>query len=124
MQDDQHQIVDFPIRGDKVLVYVSHSSLIDKCKPLPSLGKSDHVMVDTLIYPTLAKPSQRRILPRKRADTGAIREGIQNMHLEDMENIDVNQAWTWFKNGTTNLLQKHVPTKLNRSHPIHGSTLP
>jgi hypothetical protein len=58
MQDDLslEQLVSFPTRGEKTLdlVFTTHPSLVDKCKPLPSVGKSDHdiVLVDLCMSPS------------------------------------------------------------------------
>ena len=45
------QMVDFPTRKDKTLdlLFTSHPSHVEKCKPLPSIGNSDHdiVLLDT-----------------------------------------------------------------------------
>ena len=44
------QVVDFPTRDGNTLdlLITSHPSLVDECKPLPSLDKSDHdtILVD------------------------------------------------------------------------------
>ena len=66
MQDDLslEQLVSFSTRGEKTLdlVFMTHPSLVDKCKPLPSVGKSDHdiVLVDLCISPTIAKPNHSK----------------------------------------------------------------
>lgn len=66
MQDDLslEQLVSFPTRGKKTLdlVFTTHPSLVDKCKPLPSVGQGDHdiLLVDLCISPTIAKTQQRK----------------------------------------------------------------
>jgi hypothetical protein len=79
MQDDLslEQLVSFPTRGEKTLdlVFTTHPSLVDKCKPLPSVGKSDHdiVLVDLCISPTIAKMQQKKMFMWKKANNNAIR---------------------------------------------------
>ena len=45
------QIVEFPTREDKTpdLILTTHPSPTARCKPLPSLGRSDH---DVVLYDT------------------------------------------------------------------------
>jgi hypothetical protein len=45
------QIVDFPTRLDNTLdlVFTTHRSLVNKCKPLPGISDHDIVLVDTNI---------------------------------------------------------------------------
>ena len=75
MQDDLslEQLVSFSTRGEKTLdlVFMTHPSLVDKCNPLPSVGKSDHdiVLVDLCISPTIAKTQQRKMFMWKKQTT-------------------------------------------------------
>ena len=45
------QIVDFSTRLDNILylVFTTHPSLVNKCKPLPGIGDHDIVLIDTSI---------------------------------------------------------------------------
>ena len=45
------QIVDFSKRLDNILylVFTTHPSLVNKCKPLPGIGDHDIVLIDTSI---------------------------------------------------------------------------
>ena len=60
---DLEQTVDFPTRKNKVLdlIMTIHSSFKGLCKPLPSLGNSDHeiVLYDTSLTPLRPKPPRR-----------------------------------------------------------------
>ena len=45
------QIVDFSTHLDNIieLVFTTHPSLVNKCKPLPGIGDHDIVLIDTSI---------------------------------------------------------------------------
>jgi hypothetical protein len=51
------QIVDFPTRLDNILdlVFTTHPSLANKCKPLPGIGDHDIVLIDASIGVTSSK---------------------------------------------------------------------
>ena len=51
------QIVDFPTRLDNILhlVFTTHPSLVNKCKPLPGIGDNDIVLIETSIDVTRSK---------------------------------------------------------------------
>ena len=107
MQDDLslEQLVSFPTKGEKTqdLVFMTHPSLVDKCKPLPSIGKSDHdiVLVYLCISPTIAKTQQRKMFMWKNANNNAIRTKIRELTTIIIEMVrkgtTVNELWTIFK---------------------------
>lgn len=59
------QMVDFPTRKDKTLdlILTSHPSYKQRCKPMPSIGNSDHdiVLFDTNIQAYRPRPVRREI---------------------------------------------------------------
>jgi len=57
------QIVDFPTRLDNTLdlVFTTHKSLVNKCKPLPGISDHDIVLVDTNIRINRIKQTKRKI---------------------------------------------------------------
>ena len=60
------QMVDFPTRGDNTLnlVFTSHPSYVERCKPLPPIAdNSDHdiVLFDTSHQPVITRPKRRTI---------------------------------------------------------------
>ncbi|KAK3104689.1 hypothetical protein FSP39_007852 [Pinctada imbricata] len=118
MQDDLalDQIVDFPTRGDKTLdlVFVSNSSLIERCKPLPGLGDHDAILMDTLISPTRINPGRRKIFLWKRADNQAILTSLEDLKTSLVIDNDINQSWLEFKTHIINTLERHVPSKFSR----------
>ena len=107
MQDDLslEQLVSFPTRGEKTqdLVFMTHPSLVDKCKLLPSIGKTDHdiVLVDLCISPTIAKTQQRKMFMWTNANNNAIRTKIRELTTIIIEMVrkgtTVNELWTIFK---------------------------
>ena len=60
--NDLEQIVDFPTRKDKTLdlIMTTHPSFKSRCKPLPSLGNSDH---DIVLYDTSLTPPPPDVNP-------------------------------------------------------------
>ena len=116
MQDDLalEQVVDFPTRDGNTLdlLFTSHPSLVDKCKPLPSLGKSDHetILVDLSLTAITTKSNRRKIFLWDKADKTAIEEKIKSMS----NNILCNYT------EITSIIDKLVPSKLSRSrHMTH-----
>ena len=65
VENNIEQLVDFPTRKSKTLdlIFSSHLSYMERCKPLPSIGNSDHVIVllDTSIQVRRPKPPRRKI---------------------------------------------------------------
>jgi hypothetical protein len=57
------QIVDFPTRLDNTLdlVFTTHRSLVNKCKPRPGISDHDIVLVDTNIRINRTKQTKRKI---------------------------------------------------------------
>jgi hypothetical protein len=66
MQNDLalEQMVLFPTRGQNTLdlLFTSHPTIIDKCKALPALGRSDH---DTVLIDLALTAHQQRSSPSK-----------------------------------------------------------
>ena len=58
------QKVLLPTRGQNTLdlLFTSHPTIIDKCKALPALGRSDH---DTVLIDLALTAHQQRCSPRK-----------------------------------------------------------
>ena len=58
------QLVDFPTRKDKTLdlIFSSRPSYMVGCKPLPSIGNSDHdvILLDTSLHVRRPKPPKRK----------------------------------------------------------------
>jgi hypothetical protein len=72
--------VDFPTRKENTLdlFFTTHPSFKQRCKPLPSIGNSDHDIV--LLYvackPVKPKPTRRKIYLWKKAEVHNIQKDI------------------------------------------------
>lgn len=117
--NDMEQMVDFPTRWDATLdlILTSHPSCSARCKPLPSLGKSDHdiVLYDTTLTPLRPKPPKRKLYLWRKADVEGIREDLREYAAEVNTNSEltasVNSFWDSFRERVTTVMEKHIPSK-------------
>ena len=94
------QIVDFSTRLDNIieLVFTTHPSLVNECKPLPGIGDHDIVLIDKGIEVTRSKTPRHKIYIWKSANTD---ENMQRCKtdkfmLSTFNSID--DIWSNFKN--------------------------
>lgn len=119
------QIVDFPTRGDNTLdlILTTHPSFKHRCKPIPSIGNSDHdiVLLDVACKATRPKPPRRKILLWKKADINKIQEDIATYGNTFMEKSfdNINSMWTDFKDKIHSIMEHRVPTKTTK--PRHSN---
>ena len=112
------QMVDFPTRKDKTLdlLFTSHPSYIEKCKPLPSIGNSDHdiVLLDTSFVSRPPKPPSRKIHLWNSADIQGIQEALDeySMSIEETSFDSIDTMRTSFKNKIHSIMEERVPTKM------------
>ncbi|KAK3098493.1 hypothetical protein FSP39_020057 [Pinctada imbricata] len=112
------QIVDFHTRKEQTLdlLFTSHPSLVDKCKCLPPLGKSDHdiVLTDTLITPQRCKPIRRKIYMWNKADMDSIKQELKEYKhtFMDQDFTDIDSMWNNIKTFTQDLIERKVPSKM------------
>ena len=112
-------MVDFPTRWDATLdlILTSHPNFSARCKPLPSLGKSDHdiVLYDTTLTPLRPKPPKRKLYLWRKADVEGIREDLREYAAEVNTNSEltasVNSFWDSFRERVTTVMEKHIPSK-------------
>ena len=115
------QVVSFPTRGSNILdlFFTSHPSIIDKCKALPALGKSDHdiVMIDLTLDAYHQHVSRRKILLWDKADQAVIRQHIDNAMCKILDNsyATVNDIWSELKSSITSIVEENIPSKMSRS---------
>jgi hypothetical protein len=97
------------------LTLTLHSPQLDKCKCLPPLGKSDHVilLLDTLITPQRSKPVKRKIYLWDKADQEWPSGLTQIFTTKTYANID--DMWITIKNFTTDFIDRHIATKMSSS---------
>ena len=116
---DLEQTVDFQARKNKVLdlIMTIHSSFKGLCKPLPSLGNSDHeiVLYDTSLTPLRPKPPRRKLCLWKRADVNDIREDLQEcadaFAPDFIPDSPIEQLWADFREIVLRIVEKRVPSK-------------
>jgi hypothetical protein len=117
------QQVNFPTRKENTLdlILTSHPGFKVRCKPIPSIGNSDHdiVLFDTAISPQRKKPPKRKIWLWKQAKLEEIRKDIKEFSLEP-HNKDVDADWNEFSAMINDTIIRNVPSKMTQAR----STLP
>ena len=126
------QIVDFPTRKENTLdlLLTSHPSFKLRCKPLPSIGNSDHdiVLLDMACKPLKPKPVRRKIFLWKKAEIHNIKEDLQNFitTFKNIKDRSVESLWQAFKTAVQTTIEKRVPTKMTlgrNTHPWINTTI-
>lgn len=119
VENNLEQQVDFPTRENKILdlIMTSHPTFKTRCKPLPSVGNSDHdiVLYDTSLAPYRPKPARRKIYLWKKMDMEGLKHDLQeyaqtfkpDTSLPDV----VERAWRDFKEVLQQTVEKRVPSK-------------
>ena len=119
------QLVDFPTRKSKTLdlIFSSHPSYMERCKPLPSIGNSNHdiVLLDTSIQVRRPKPPRRRIYLWKSADINGIQEDLTHFaaDFKDRPFDSVNSMWDSFKEQIHKSMDRRVPSKMTLARHTH-----
>ena len=118
--NDLEQQVDFPTRKDHNtldLVLTTHPSFKVRCKPLPSIGNSDHdiVLYDTALVPQHPKPT-RTIYLWKKADIPGMKQDVMDFnntyHRPDPTTPNaLQQMWIAIRDLLSDIVKKRVPTK-------------
>ena len=119
------QIVNFPTRKDKTLdlIFTSHPSFMERCKPLPSIGNSDHdiVLLDTNLISRPPKPTKRKIYLWKQADIQGIQDDLavfESTICEDSP-VSVEDMWSSFKAEIHTIIDERVPSKMTQARQSH-----
>ena len=119
----QHQIENTRYRqGQKPslidLVLTNKEELIDNITTCAGLGKSDHC---TLIVKLACTGGKKQHIPRplfNKADFEKINNDLSEIDwCNDLENLDVEDAWLKFKNCIDYVINKHVPKSKPSSKP-------
>jgi len=117
------QIVDFPTRKDNTLdlIFTSHPSFKQRCKPLPSIGNSDHDIVLLDIKPPKPKPARRKIYLWKKADIFKTKQDLQEYanHFLNKKFTNIESMWEDFKHEIHKIINNRVPTKLTKPRNTH-----
>ncbi|CAG2224564.1 unnamed protein product [Mytilus edulis] len=101
-----------------------------QCKPLPSIGNSDHdiVLLDMACKPLKPKPVRRKIFLWKKAEIHNIKEDLQNFitTFKNIKDRSVESLWQAFKTAVQTTIEKRVPTKMTlgrNTHPWINTTI-
>ena len=125
VENNLEQLVDFPTRKNKTLdlIFSSHPSYMVRCKPLPSIGNSDHdvVLLDTSLQVRRPKPPRRKIYLWKRADITGIQEDLDKFASDFQENSfdSVDSMWDSFKQQIQQTMDRRVPSKMTLARHTH-----
>ncbi|KAL8618871.1 hypothetical protein ACOMHN_000878 [Nucella lapillus] len=121
----QATMVDFPTRKDKTtldIILTSHPSFKVRCKPLPSVGNSDHdiVLYDTALAPHRSRPPRRKIFLWKKADVEGMRQDVKEFantyqYPDPSTPNALEQMWSDIKQMLSETVEKRVPSKTSAS---------
>ncbi|KAL8563420.1 hypothetical protein ACOMHN_054782 [Nucella lapillus] len=119
--NDLEQMVDFPTRKDKTtldIILTSHPSFKVRCKPLPSVGNSDHdiVLYDTALAPHRSRPPRRKIFLWKKSDVEGMRQDVKEFantyqYPDPSTPNALEQMWSDIKQMLSETVEKRVPSK-------------
>ena len=113
------QIVKFPTRLENTLdVFITNRpSLIQKCKPVPGVSDHDIVFVESSISVGKSKTPPRKIFLWKNINLPALKEDAQQFAGDFTARFNsstpINNLWQSFKDGCSNLVETHVPSKMS-----------
>ncbi|KAL8570711.1 hypothetical protein ACOMHN_039146 [Nucella lapillus] len=123
--NDLEQIVDFPTRKDKTtldIILTSRPSFKVRCKPLPSVGNSDHdiVLYDTALAPHRSRPPRRKIFLWKKADVEGMHQDVKEFantyqYPDPSTPNALEQMWSDIKQMLSETVEKRVPSKTSAS---------
>ena len=92
------QLVVFPTRKDNTLdiILKTHPSFKQRCKPIPSIGSSDHDIVLLDMYSTAIRPKPicRKTHLWKQADTLGLKDDLTDLADSVIVPDDIDTTWT------------------------------
>ncbi|CAG2232024.1 unnamed protein product [Mytilus edulis] len=115
------QMVDFPTRKDNILdlFCTNQPALITKIKSIPGISDHDIVLVDAICKPQRSKQSQHKIYLWKKVDIKKIKDitshFISELLSQANENLNIDQIWNKFKEGSNKIIDDNVPSKITKS---------
>ncbi|CAG2242487.1 unnamed protein product [Mytilus edulis] len=115
------QMVDFPTRKDNILdlFCTNQPALITKIKSIPGISDHDIVLVDAICKPQRSKQSQHKIYLWKKVDIKKIKDitshFISELISQANENLNIDQLWNKFKEGSNKIIDDNVPSKITKS---------
>ena len=97
---------------------LSHPAYKLRCKPLPSIGNSDHdiVLQDIACKQFKPKPVRRKIYLWKKADIHKIKEDLESCRntFRNIGKRDIESLWHALKDAIQNTIDKRVPSKMTQ----------
>jgi hypothetical protein len=85
-----------------------------RCKPLPSIGNSDHdiILLDIACKPFKPKPVRRKIYLWKKADIYKKKEDLESFGntYRNIGKRDIESLWHALKDAIQNTIDKRVPS--------------
>jgi hypothetical protein len=119
------QQVDFPTRKQNTLdlIFTTHPSFKQRCKPLPPIGNSDHdiVLYDTSLQAFRSRPQRRKIHLWKKADIQGIKDDVKSYSHTTLNKspMNVTEMWNDLKSALHGIIDKRVPTKMTAARYSH-----
>ena len=102
---------------------LSHPAYNLRCKPLPSIGNSDHdiVLLDIACKPFKPKPVRPKIYLWKKADIYKIKEDLESFGntFRNIGKRDIESLWHALKDAIQNTIDKRVPSKMTQGRHTH-----
>ena len=96
---------------------------MNRCKPLPSFGNSDHniVLLDTSIRGRRPKPARRKIYLWKSADINGIQEKLTHFaaDFKDSPFVSVNSMLDSFNDQIHKTMERRAPSKMTLARHTH-----
>lgn len=116
------QVVDIPTRQDRTLdiLLTNNPTPVNRIRGMPPIGKADHdiVYVEYDIKAKRLRQNPRKIFIYKRGDMEGLRSHMSNFsetfHSRNLDETNVNDMWTEFKNVLLTAIDKHIPSKMTK----------
>ncbi|CAG2220727.1 unnamed protein product [Mytilus edulis] len=97
------------------LFFTNNSSLVNKTEVIPGISDHEIVYIESNLKPRRAKKQPRKVFLYKKANTEQIKEKINNIHLNDitnLENLTMDELWDNFKTKVLKTMEESIPTKM------------
>jgi hypothetical protein len=111
--------LDFPTRNENTLdlIFTSHPSYKERCKPISAIGNSDHHIVLLECNPIKPKQTRHKISLWKKVNIYKIQEDLivfgENFRDQTFDSIE--RMWNHFKTAVKRIIDQRVPTNNDKS---------
>ena len=112
------QIVTTPTRGNNILdIFITNRpSLTSKCHTIPGLSDHHGISIHSSAQAHRARPARRKIHLWRRADIDHLKQDARAFTTSFIQTFTINSSiptmWDNIKTNLTNLLARHVPSKI------------